>query len=76
MAVHVPVVAVYSASSKGGFYGMRITSLHFVVLHTFLDSICKQLTMVSSKARNLLRPNNLSGDLTDDFVNNFISFFA
>ena len=34
MAVHVPVVAVYSASSKGGFYGMRITSLRFVVVAT------------------------------------------
>ena len=76
MAVHVPVVAVYSASSKGGFYGMRITSLHFIVLHVFVDSACKQLTMALSQARNLLRRNTLSGDLTDDFVNNFISFFA
>ena len=41
--------------------------LHSVVLHTFL-------TMALSQARNLLRPNNLLGDLTDDFVNNFISF--
>ena len=60
-------------------YRMRITSLHFVVLHKFfVDSACKQLTtasVASSQARNLLRPNKLSDDITDDFVNNFISFF-
>ena len=27
------------------------------------------------QARNLLRRNNLSGDLTDDCVNNFMSFY-
>ena len=41
----------------------------------FVDSAYKQLTMALSQARNLLRPNNLSGDLTDDCVNNFMSFF-
>jgi len=35
---------------------------------------CKQLTMASSEARNLPRPNNLSGDLTDGCVNNFSPF--
>ena len=39
--------------------------------HIFVDSACKQLTMASSQARNLPRPNNLSSDLTDDYVNNF-----
>ena len=42
--------------------------------HVFVDSACKQLTMASSQAPNLLRRNNLSGDLTDDCVNNFMSF--
>ena len=41
----------------------------------FVDSAYKQLTMALSQARNLLRRNNLSGDLTDDFANNFMSFF-
>ena len=44
----------------------------------FVDSACKQLTtasVASSQARNLLRPNHLSGDLTDDCVNNFMSFY-
>jgi len=31
--------------------------------------------MVLSQARNLLRRNNLWGDLTDDCVNNFMSFY-
>ena len=44
--------------------------------HTFVDSAaCKQLTVALSQAHNLLRPNNLSGDLIDDFVNNFIYLF-
>ena len=47
-----------------------------VVLHTFFaDSACKQLTTTLSQARDLHKPNNLSGDLIDDCVNNFISFF-
>ncbi len=41
----------------------------------FVDSAYKQLTMALSQARNLLRRNNLSGDLTDDCVNKFMSFF-
>ena len=41
----------------------------------FVDSAYEQFTMALSQARNLLRPNNLSGDLTDDCVNNFMSFF-
>ena len=40
--------------------------------HVFVDSAYKQLTMALSQAHNLLRPNHLSGDITDDFVNNFI----
>ena len=32
--------------------------------------------MVSYQARNLLRPTNLSGDLTGGCMNNFIAFFA
>ena len=43
--------------------------------HVFVDSACKQLTMALSQARNLLRPNNLSGDLTGGCVNKFMSFF-
>ena len=43
--------------------------------HVLVDSAYKQLTMALSQARNLLRPNNLSSDLTHDYVNNFISFF-
>ena len=41
----------------------------------FVDSAYKRLTMALSQARNLLRRNNLSGDLTDDCVNNFMSFY-
>ena len=41
----------------------------------FVDSAYKELTDALSPAPNLLRPNNLSGDLTDDCVNNFMSFF-
>ena len=33
------------------------------------------MTLALSQARNLLRPNNLSDDLTDDCVNNFMSFY-
>ena len=49
---------------------------HYILL--FYTRFCRlglQLTMALSQARNLLRPNNLSGDLTDDCVNNFMSFF-
>ena len=56
-------------------YGMHITSLNFVVLHVLVGSAYIHLTMALSRARNLLRPNNLLGDLTDDFVNNCLSFF-
>ena len=38
--------------------------------HVFVDSARKQLTTELSQAHNLLRPNNLPGDLTDDLVNN------
>ena len=41
----------------------------------FVDSAYKQLTIALSQERNLLRRNNLSGDLTDDCVNNFMSFY-
>ena len=56
---------------------MRITSLDFVILHMFLsvDSACKQLTVASSQVHNQLSPNNSSGDLTDGYVNHFMSFF-
>ena len=43
--------------------------------HVSVDSVYKQLIMALSQARNLLRPNNLSGDLTDGYVNKFIPFF-
>ena len=56
-------------------YGMRITSLYLVGLHRFLYSAYNQLTMALSQGRNLLRRINLSGDLTDDCVNNFMSFY-
>ena len=39
-----------------------------------VDSACKQLKMALSQAHNLLSPYYLSGDLTNDYVNNFISF--
>ena len=35
-------------------YGLHIMLLHFVVLQVFVDSACKQLTMASSQACNLL----------------------
>ena len=41
----------------------------------FVDSAYKQLKMALSQERNLLRRNNLWGDLTDDCVNNFMSFY-
>ena len=55
-------------------YGMcinTITLLHLknkIIIRVFIDSL---QTIDSSQARNLLRPNNLSGDLTDGCVNNF-----
>ena len=39
---------------------------------TFVDSAYKHDNMALSQACNLLRRNNLSGDLTDDCVNNFL----
>ena len=47
----------------------------FCFTQVFVDSAYKQLTMALSQAPNLLRPNNVSTDLTDHFVNNFIYFF-
>ena len=48
------------------------TDVSYSVLCCFtnvsVDSACQQLTVASSQARNLLRPNNLSGDLTDDYL--------
>ena len=41
----------------------------------FVDSAYNQLTIALSQARNLLRRNNLSGDLTNECVNNFMSFY-
>ena len=46
----------------------------FCFTHVFVDMACKQLTMASSQARNLLRPNNSLGDLTDGCVNFFFFF--
>ena len=66
----------WDSQRSATIYGMCITSLNFVVLHVLVGSAYIHLTMALSRARNLLRPNNLSGDLTDDFVNNFISFFV
>ena len=56
-------------------YGMHIMPLHFVVLYKFLKTRPTNMTMALSQARNLLRRNNLSGDLTDECVNNFMSFY-
>ena len=47
----------------------------FCSVYIFVDSACKQLTVAASQAHNLLRPNNLLGNLIDDFENNFIAFF-
>ena len=53
------------------FYNcMQMSSLP--ISHTLVDDPYKQLTMALSQAPNLLRPNYLSGDLTDDCVNNFV----
>ena len=50
-------------------YGMCIT-------YVFVDSACKQLTMVSSQVpNNMLGPNKSSDDLTDGCVHNFMSLF-
>ena len=38
----------------------------------FFVGVYKQFTMASFQARNRLRPDNLSGDVTDDCLNNFI----
>ena len=58
------------------FYEMCVTSLHLVVLDTFLCGFGLQtIYNVFFQACNLLRPNNLAGELTDDRVNNFTSFF-
>ena len=55
---------------------MRIKVITFCCFtHVFVDSACKQLRMASSQARNLLRPNNLSGGLIDSCVNHFVSVF-
>ena len=49
----------------------KLTVLSFT--QGFVDSAYKQLAW--SQTRNLLRRNNLSGDLTDDCVNCFMSFY-
>ena len=63
----------------GSSHGEQLFTYYVITFcrftHVFVDSACKQLTMASSQTCNLLKPNNLSGDLTDNFVNNFISFF-
>ena len=42
----------------------------------FVDSAYKHDNgVVSAQARNLLRHNNLSGNLTDYCMNNFMSFY-
>ena len=55
---------------------------YYYYILLFYKSFCrlslqkyKQLTMALSQACNLLRYKNLSGDLTDDCVNKFMSFF-
>ena len=58
----------WGSPPAAAIYGMRYIF--------FVDSAHKQMTMALSQARNLLRRNNLSGDLTDDCVNHFISFFG
>ena len=63
----------WGSPSAAAIYGMRITFCCFTQVS--VDSAYKQLTMALSQARNLLRRNNLLGDLTDDCVNNFMSFF-
>ena len=50
---------------------------HYILL--FYTSFCRLgLQTIDNgvvSARNLPRPNNLSSDLTDDCVNNFMSFY-
>ena len=54
------------------FYEMCVTLLHLVVLYTFFCRLGLQtIDNVFSQACNLLRPNNLAGELTDDFTSFF-----
>ena len=41
----------------------------------FVDSAYNYMTMALSQARNLLKRNNLSDDVTDDCVINLMSFY-
>ena len=62
--------------SSPGFSYLR--NVYYVITFscfTQVYSAYKRLTMALSHARRLLRCNNWSGDLTDDCVNNFMSFF-
>ena len=68
---------IYWGSPNGVQLFTECVSRHYIVL--FYTWFCRRpankMTMTSSQTRNLLRPNNLSGHLTDDFVNNFMFFF-
>ena len=47
----------------------------FCCFTQLLYTLPTNMTMALSQTRNLLRCNNLSGDLIDDCVNNFMSFY-
>ena len=53
----------------------RMINVHDYYCSSHAFSAWKQLAIASYQERYLLRPNNLSVDLTDDCVNNFISYF-
>ena len=62
------------------YYYVYLRNAYYVLTfccftQVFVDSAYKQLIMALSQAHNLLRRTTLSGDLTDDCVNNFMSFF-
>ena len=67
----------WGSAPAAAIYRMRITSLHFVVLHKFfVDSAYKQLKMALSQTHNLLRRNNLTGGLTSSLLPfSFISIY-
>ena len=61
-------------SPHGCSYLQNAYYIIFCFTNVFVDMACKQLTVASSQACDLLRPNNSLGDLTDGCVNIFVFF--